>query len=142
LKAFIVVTVKLSQEKRMSVLASEALPSQPDNRPAQRFAKKVTEMAKDCLVIRPALRKRTYERRAIRSSAGTSTPLLVVGARWRDIAQQDSGEPADIDADLKRCRRGKNVARSLGKQVLQAAILLRIQLCRMFVCPNTHSKDR
>jgi hypothetical protein len=99
-------TEKLSQQKRMSVLAAKTFPAQTDDGPAQGFAEKVTEMVENCLVIGPALSKRAYERRAICASTGTSTPLLIVCARWRDIAQQDSGEPAYIDANLKRRRRG------------------------------------
>jgi hypothetical protein len=102
----------------MSVFAAKTFPAQTDDGPAEGFAEKVTEMVENCLVIGPALSKRAYERRAIRAPAGTSTPLLIVRARWRDVAQQDSREATYIDAYLERRRSGKNIARSLGKQVL------------------------
>src|ERR1035437_5837016 len=99
-------TEEFSQQKGMSVLAAEALPTQTNDGPAQGFTEKVTKMVKNRLVIGPALSKRAHERRPIRAAACTPTSLLIVRARWRYIAQQDSREPADVDANFKRRRRG------------------------------------
>ena len=122
------VAEEFAQQERAGVAEAEPLAAQEHRRGPQRPVEVAAQVAEDLAVVGAGPGERDDDRRAVGPSAGTAGSLEIVRLARRDVPHQDAREAADVDPQLQRRRRAEDVADAGTEEILESAILHRVEL--------------